>query len=272
MLKNGWNFIKENVAAIITVITAILTVVYAALRLCMYAYWKGYFTRLNIDVSIMNLNFDNSIFAVIFVSIILFVVLFFMAWVFEKISDIKKKAKERHLKVIKKILYKIGDFIIGALFSLIILSIINLPLIMLLVAATGINSTISNVGTLFLLLYIMEILFIFIQLITRKQDEKKEKSKESAIALIVIEVLAFVLIILAATFYDGNKAIDKKTHVQLVENEAYMISYCDGEHYVLLKVDYGEEKITIYRNEQKIVGIEDCEYSIKKVEKVIIED
>ena len=272
MLKKGWNLIKENVAAIITVVTAILTVVYAALRLCMYAYWKGYFTRLNIDVSIMNLNFDNSIFAVIFVSIILFVVLFFMAWVFDIISAIKKKAKERYLKGIKKILYKIGDFIIGALFSLIMLSIINLPLIMLLVAATGINSTISNVGTLFLLLYIMEMLFIFIQLMTTKQDEKKEKAKESTITLIVIEVVTFVLIILAATFYYGNKAIDKKTHVQLVENGAYMISYCDGEHYVLHKVDYGEEKITIYRKEQKIVGIENCEYSIKKVEKIIIED
>lgn len=35
MLKKGWDFIKENVAAIVTVITAILTVVYAALRLCM---------------------------------------------------------------------------------------------------------------------------------------------------------------------------------------------------------------------------------------------
>ena len=98
MLKKGWNFIKENVAAIITVVTAILTVVVAALRLCMYAYWQGYFTRLNIDVSIMNLNFDNSIFAVIFVSIILFVVLFFMAWVFEIISDIKKKSERATFK------------------------------------------------------------------------------------------------------------------------------------------------------------------------------
>ena len=38
--KNWWKFIKENVAAIITVVTAIFTVVYAALKLCMFVYWK----------------------------------------------------------------------------------------------------------------------------------------------------------------------------------------------------------------------------------------
>ena len=45
MLKKGWDFIKENVAAIVTVITAILTVVYAALRLCMRT-WN---TSLEVD-------------------------------------------------------------------------------------------------------------------------------------------------------------------------------------------------------------------------------
>ena len=272
MLKKGWEFVKENVAAIITVVTAILTVVYAALRLCMYVYWKGYFTRLNIDASIMNLNFDNSIFAVIFVSIILFVVIFFMAWVFEIINDIKKKEKEQQLKGMRKFFYKLKAFGKGLVLSLIILSFINVPLIMLFVSVAWINVTISNAIYLFILLYIMEMLFIFIQMTTSKQHEKKEKTTERDIAIKIIEVLVFVFIILVASFYGGSHAIDKKTNVQLVENEAYMISYCDGEHYVLHKVEYGEEEITIYRNEQKIVGIEDCEYSIKKVEKVIIKD
>ena len=272
MLKKGWDFIKENVAAIVTVVTAILTVVYAALRLCMYVYWKGYFTRLNIDVSIMDLNFDNSIFAVIFVSIVLFVVLFFMAWVHEIISDIKKKAKERRIKGIKKILYRMRDLGKGALLSIILLSIINLPLIMLLVSVAGIGSTISNVGALFLLLYIMEMLFIFTQLMTTNKGEKKEKSKESAIALKVIEVLTFVLIILVTAFYAGNKAIDEKMHVQLLEKEEYMISYCDGERYVLHKVEYNAEEIVIHKNEQKIVDIVDCEVSIRQVKTVKVID
>lgn len=272
MLKNGWEFLKENVATIITIVTAIFTVVYATLRLCIYVYWKGYFTRLNIDVSIMNPNFDNSIWTVIFVCIVLFVALFFMTWVYEIINDTRKKAKKRCEKGLKKIFNKIRDLGKEILLSFIILSIINFPLTILLVSVSGISSTINSVSVLFLLMYVMEMLFIFIQLMMTKQDELREKSKENAIALIVIEVLASVLIILAMIFYAGNTAIDKKTNVQLVENGMYMISYCDGEHYLLHKVNYSEEKITICRNEQKIVGIEDCEYSIKKVKEVNVED
>lgn len=271
MVKKGWDFIKENVAAIITVVTAILTVVYAALRLCVYVYWKGYFTRLDIDVSIMNINFDKSIFAVIFGSIVLFVVFFFVTWVVEIINDIKKKVKEQRLKGIKIIFYKLKGFGKGLILSGIILSIINVPLIMLLVSVAGINITISSTIYLFILLYIMEMFFVFLQT-TTKQYEKKESTKERDIAIKIIEGLAFVLVILATTFYDGNQAIGKKTSVQLVENEQYMISYCDGEHYVLHKVKYQDDEITIYRNEQKIVEIVNCEYSIKKVEEVIIEN
>lgn len=272
MIKKGWNFIKENVAAIITVVTAVLTVVYAVLRLCLYVYWKGYFTRLNIDENIMNINFDKSIYAVIFVSIILFVVLFFMAWVLEILDDIKKKENERQIKGIKKILYKVKAFGKGMFFSLIILAIINAPLIMLLVSIAGVKITISNMIYLFILLYIMEMLFIFTQQTTMKKREKKEKSAERDIAIKIIQILAFILIILATLFYEGSQTIEKKSSIQLVDNEEYMITYCDGEHYVLHKVKYEGKEIAIDRNKQKIVAIEDCEYSIKKVDKVLIID
>ena len=137
-----------------------------------------------------------------------------------------------------------------------------------------INVTISNILYMyvFLLLYIMEMLLIFTQNTTRKSHEKKEKTTERDIAIKIIEILVFVFGILVASFYEGNQEITKKNNVQLVNNETYMISYCDGEHYVLHKVKYEEEEITIYRNEQKIVGMEDCEYSVKKVKNIIIED
>jgi len=269
MLKKSWEFIKDNVAAIITMATAVLTVVYAALRLCVYAYWKGYFTRLNIDASIMNLNFDKSIFAVIFVAIILFVVFFFMKWVFEIITDIKNKEKEQHLKGKRKILYKLKAFGKGLSLSLMILLVVNVPLIMLLVSVIGINVTISNTIYLYLLLYIMEMLFIFTHM-TPKQHKEKEKSTEKDIAFKIMEIFLFVIIILATSFYVGNQAIEKKTSVQLVENEEYMISYCDGEHYVLHKVQCTGEEIVVYKNEQKIVGIENNEISIKMIKEIYI--
>lgn len=272
MLKKGWDFIKENVAVVITLTTALLTVVYATLRLCIYVYWRGYFTRLNIDISIINLDFDKSIFAVVFISIILFVVLFFMAWANEVVIDIMKKEMGSQRKGARKILYAVKAFGKALLLSFIILSIINLPLIMLLTAVTQVNASIAYILVLLLLLYIMEILFLFVQKTTKRKGEKKEKVTEKDIALIITEVLAMALFILATLFYSGTLAIDNKNNVQLVENQEYMISYCDGEYYVLHKAEYNDDIITVYRNEQKIVNIEGCEYSVKQVEKVIVKD
>lgn len=272
MIKKYWDFIKENVAPIIAIVTAVLTVVYAALRLCVYVYWQGYFTKLNIDVSIMNTNFDKSIFSVVFISIIVFVVLFFMAWVFELICDIKKKVSNSTLKGHKKFLEVVIAVGKGFILSFIILAMINAPLIILLAAATGIVTTVSNSSVLLVLLYIMEMLFIFTQMLMVKKEEKGEKKKGQDITIKIIEGLVFTLIILAILFYDGSQAIDKRKSLQLVEDEAYVITYCDGEHYVLHKVKYGEGKTIVYKNLQKIVSIEDVEYSIKSTDKVQVQD
>lgn len=272
MLKKGWDFIKENVAAIVTVVTAILTVVYAIMRLCIYVYWNGYFTRLNIDRSVMNINFDKSIFFVVFGSIVLFVVLFFVAWAYETVTDIFKKEKERQLKGFKWMVSKLKAFIKAIFLSFTILSIINLPLVMLLAPLMKINISIIEMCVMFLFLYAMEMFLLVLEITTGKRDKKKEKASEREVEIKIIGMLAMVLVIISALFYGGTQAIDKKTNIQLVENEEYMISYCDGEHYVLHKVRYEDGEITIYKNEQKIIGVEDCEYSIKKVEKVIVED
>ncbi len=269
MLKKSWEFIKDNVAAIITVATAVLTVVYAALRLCVYAYWKGYFTRLNMDASLMNLNFDKSIFAVIFVSIILFIVFFFMKWVFEIITDIKEKYEEQQLNGKIKYAYIAKCIGKGIFFSLIILFVINVPLILMLSSVTKINASIGNMIYMFILLYIIEMLFILTQMRTKKGGEK---STERDIALKVIQLLACILIMLASSFYVGSKAIYNKSIVQLVEDEKYMISYCDGEHYVLHKVQYTGEEIIVYRNEQKIIRIENSEIKISKIKGVCVRE
>lgn len=272
MLKKGWDFIKENVVAIITVITTIFTIVYAVLRLCIYVYWNGYFTRLNIDRSVMNLNFDKSIFLVVFVSIVLFVVLFFVAWAYEVVTDILKKEKERELKGLRRCVSKVKAFIKAFFLSFIILAIVNLPLVMLLAPLMKINISIIDMCVIFLFLYVMELFLFIVEITTEKRDKKKEKITERDVAFTIIGMLAMVLVIISALFYGGTQAIDKKTDIRLVENEEYMISYCNGENYVLHKVKYEEGKITIYLNVQKIIGIEDCEYNIKKIKKVILKD
>ena len=50
-----------------------------------------------------------------------------------------------------------------------------------------------------------------------------------------------------------------------------MITYCDGEHYVLHRVKYEDEVALLDKNKQKIVNIEECEISIKHVKEIVVE-
>lgn len=272
MTRKIWGFIRENVAAIIAVSTATFTVIYAALRLYMYVYWSGYFTSLNIDVSMMDLNFDQSIYAVVFAAIIFVALILFMGWVFRIINDIMRESNEEKKKGIRKFLNKLKSYFKGLFLSLIILAIVNCPLVILLVALAGINSTIGSFIGLLIILYIFEMLFLGIFMITAKQNEKKNETIEINITVKIFALLAYVLIVLVTSFSMGSKAIHNRTTVQLVEDGGYMISYCDGERYVLHKVQYKNGEVIIYKNQQKIVRVEDCEYRVKKVEKVILND
>lgn len=272
MLQNIWDFIKNNVSGIITVMTAVLAFVYATLRLCVYVYWKGYFNRLNIDVGLMNLNFDKSIFAVVFSSIIIVIVNFFMTWVCDIIIDIRKKENNIKFKGLKNIYHKMKFLGKEILLSSIILLIVNFPLIMLLKSVTYSRDTIVDYGLILLIIYIMEMIFIYSRISEKKQQKMIKKTIEKDLAIIIIQVLAGILIILSMLFYYGTQAIDKKENIQLVENEEYMITYCDGEHYVLHRVGYTDEKVTLFKNEQKIISIEGCEISVKSVKEIVIEE
>lgn len=63
--------IKDNFSVILAIGTTFFTIVYAGMKLLIYAYWSGYFNELNIDTNTVNINFDGHIFQVIFYSIIL---------------------------------------------------------------------------------------------------------------------------------------------------------------------------------------------------------
>lgn len=264
MIKKIWDFVKENIVTIVTVVTAIISVGYAIIRLLIYVYWRGYFSKLNISVSIMNLKFQKSIFEIIFVSIILIIVGYFMFWVMDIINDFKENSLKQNRIIIffKKLILSFG-----------ILSVVNIPLIILLGAAAKIDFTLKNMILLIIMLYVIEIFFILIHIFSKSSsDKKKDKTIEWKIGSVIVELFLFILMFLALTFYIGDTTIDHKTSVQLVENGEYMISYCDGEQYVLHRVKYEKGNLTIYRNEQKIVKIDDYEYCVKGIESILIED
>lgn len=76
----------------------------------------------------------------------------------------------------------------------------------------------------------------------------------------------------AILFYDGSQTISKMISLQLVENGAYVITYCDGVHYVLHKVNYGVEEIIICRKEKKVINIDDIECCIKPTSEIVIQE
>ena len=272
MLKKIWDFIKDNIAVIISLLAATLAVIYAVLRFFVYIFWKGYFTRLNIDSSLMNLNFDNSIFFVILSSIILFIVLLFMAWVYCVLIDIGKKISEIQIKGFQKVYFYLKNGSKGFFLSFVILFLANISVVIFLISLSETSVSVSSFYGIFFLLYLIEMLLIFTHIVSRKRNDKKNTKIENVITVKVYEFLVFSSIIMAIVFYSGSRRIERCQHFQLVQNQEYVITYNDGTHYVLHKIDYNNEEIVIYKNEQKIIDINNCEISVKRISNVRIVD
>ena len=107
---------------------------------------------------------------------------------------------------------------------------------------------------------------------TSKKHKSNDKVKERDIVIMIIKAILCVFIVTVSLFWMGNQAIEKRTSIQLVENEEYMITYCGGDNYMLHRVSYASGEVIIYRNEQKIVDKVNCEISVKKVKKVEIRE
>ena len=74
--------------------------------------------------------------------------------------------------------------------------------------------------------------------------------------------------ILAGLYYSGSQQTRNQREFRMVSGETYAITYSDREHYVLHRSEINGDEILIHRNEQKIIGVEDCEYSVVNVKKV----
>ena len=58
--------IKENYQMVITIGTAVLTILYGFICCCIYIYNKGYFAAINMDPSVMKVNYIEYIYYLIF--------------------------------------------------------------------------------------------------------------------------------------------------------------------------------------------------------------
>ena len=76
---------------------------------------------------------------------------------------------------------------------------------------------------------------------------------------IILSILCIIVFVLCG----------KNLSISLMLEDDYEKTHYINDLYDSKELNY---RLVLNKNEQKIIGVEDCEYSIKKVEKVIVED
>lgn len=272
MVEKVWKMIKDNFSVILAIGTTLFTIVYAGMTLLIYVYWSGYFNGLNIDTNTVNINFDGHIFQVIFYSIILLFLFYLMSMMDGAFRNMRAAFWKEEKKWFKRLWVHIKVGIVNFFVSVIFLLIANLPLVLVICVFQQKELSFFNIYGLFCVLYITEMLIFLFEKMDKKESANKKKTIEQRVGGIILYISVSLSFILAITYCIGSQSVKAETKLCLVENEKYAITYSDGEHYVLHKVKIEENKAVIYRNEQKIISIEDCEYLVVPIEKIIISD
>jgi len=271
-MKEIWMKIKESCAAIIAIVTALLTVVYAGMKLVIYVYWSGYFNELNIDTNIMKINFEGHIFQVIFFSVILLFVVFLTSMMKNAFQNMRKVLWKDEKKWIKRLGLHIKIFFVNFILSIVYLLIANLPLALVMCVLQQKELSFINVTFLICILYITELLLLLVEKIEKKDSANKKENVEKKIGKVILVASVFISFVLAITYCIGSQSVIKENKFRLVEDGTYAITYSDGERCVLHRVMEEKNSIVIFRNDQKIIAMEDCEYLIKVVDEVVIKD
>ena len=91
-------------------------------------------------------------------------------------------------------------------------------------------------------------------------DASRRKDWKEKLGFFILVGCLLSSFVLATLYYTGSKQFENQREVRMVNEGNYIITYSDHEHYVL------------HRNEQKIIGVDDCNYSIRKIEGIQIVD
>lgn len=272
MFEKFWKLLKENFTVIIAICTSIITLTYAVLKFIIYVYWSGYFNELNINNNYMQLDYEGFIFRVIFV-IAIVGVLIYLLWILDGIcSSIHKILWKKERKITETIRALLGIVLCDILLGGCILIIANFPIIIVISLWRHVELNIFNIILQLITLSVCEIFLIFFQKINYKDTNNNENNIELKLGKILLLGIVFVNFILAGSYYYGATSVKEQDKIQILKNESYMISYRSDDNYVLHKVEFMEDEIIIYRNVQKIINIENCEYVIKYVNNIRISD
>lgn len=272
MVRKAWKMIKDNFSVILAIGTTLFTIVYAGMKLLIYVYWSGYFNELNIDTNTVSINYDGHIFQVIFYSVILLFVVYLMTMMDRSFCNMKAAFWKEEKEWFKRLGVNIKVGIVNFIVSIIFLLIANLPLVLVICVFRQKELSFFNICGLLCVLYITEMLIYLLEKLDKKESVTKKKTIEQRVGGIILYISIFLSFVLAITYCIGSQSVSAEKKLRLVENEEYAITYSDGEHYVLHRVKIEENKAVLYRNEQKIISIEDCEYLVVPIEKIMVND
>lgn len=268
MVKKLWNWLIENFKEVLAVCTAGLTVIYTAFRLVAYVYWYGYFKRLNIDSRFIKVDYEGTIFQVVFFFVVVLVMIYMMDYWLELVGTTAKRLWKKDVKWYSNLLPGIVIAFWSALSWAFFGSIANVPLIVTLCVYLEIE---INALIIIGLAIIMSIVEIFCAIVMKISNHESDAEKQSLTSKITVALTMGVIctgIVLAGTYYSGSIALKEQDRLFLVENGQYAITYNDGSRYILHGVVIENEKAYVDRNKQKIVEIEGLEYEVKYFDEI----
>ena len=269
-MKKIWCLIKENYKIIIALTTVFITMVYALLKLIIYVFWSGYFRELDIDKSLMNLNFDGYVLNSIYFAIVFAVIIFMMIIVYIENDNIIYYIKEKDMRLVGKCKMVIKIFLKNFIRTFCWLFMSNIPLAITICVLT--HEEIKNFWAFSILLFFLESMELISIRLNADDSSKGNKSLEDKISNLIFMTVVLSSAFIAVVYMLGSKAVTNKNNIQLVNGTDYAITYCDGNSFVLHKVDVKDKRIIIYRSQQKIIDAKNCEYSVVGVEEVVVDD
>ncbi len=225
--------IKENYQMVITIGTAVLTILYGFICCCIYIYNKGYFAAINMDPSLMKVNYIEYIYYLIF-TLFHFIFFYFTACWYYSIFSGNNNFLNKFISSFFILFITLLIFIYS--FDCLIHHKLELkPLIL--------HSAFIYVSIEFILLFIIY------------TNRKKPFNMRTLGYLLIAIILIFPCI--TSTVYDQgyNSFKTKPLYTTTITND-YLVIYCNGDKYILCPYKLNNNILTIDTSTHKVVNVE----------------
>ena len=156
--------------------------------------------------------------------------------------------------------------------SFVLLLIVNCPIGIALCVWNRIECNLSNMISIITVLYVMESLFLISKQINNIGVQKEKRSIEQRIFVNAMLIVIMVCSLFSGAYYLGSQAVVSKDKLKLIDGEMFVITYSDGDKYIVHGVEINGETIVISRNEQKVISNVDILCVSKQFKEIVISD